>query len=161
MLDAFCDWLSNTAVSTVFQTWASFVPLVQILHILAIGVLLVAAFTMSFRLLGLSRSPQSLALMTERAMPWAWRALAVLLCTGILLLITEPSRELLNIAFRAKMVMVVLLAAALYLHQYRMRADAACWTSSSRRRLSARALGVALLLLGTLIVIAGRWIAYV
>ncbi len=161
MLDGFCDWLSNTAVSTAFQSWTSFVPLVQTAHILAIGVLLVAAFTMSFRLLGLSRSPQSLALMTERAMPWTWGALMVLLCTGVLLTITEPSRELLNIAFRTKMAMVVLLAAALYLHQSRMRADAAYWTSSSGRRRSARALGIALLLLGTLIVIAGRWIAYV
>lgn len=161
MWDNFCDWLSNTTVSTAFQTWTSFVPLVQTVHILGIGVLLIAAFTMSFRLLGLSHSPQSLAAMTQRAMPWAWGALVVLLCTGILLTITEPSRELLNIAFRAKMIMVLLLAAALFLHQSRVRDNPAYWTSSPGRRVSARVLGLTLLFLGTLIVIAGRWIAYV
>lgn len=161
MLDSFCGWLSNTPVSTSFQTWTSFVPLVQTAHILAIGVLLIAAFRMSFRLLGLSHSPQSLAAMTQRAMPWAWGALLVLLCTGTLLTITEPSRELLNTAFRTKMLMVLLLVAALYRHQSRVRENPTYWTASPGRRVSARVLGLILLLLGTLIVIAGRWIAYV
>ena len=75
--------------------------------------------------------------------------------------ITEPSRELLNNVFRAKMVMVLLLAGIMWLIQRRLRHRPGYWTDSSGRRQAARALGIVALVVGAAIVTAGRWIAYV
>lgn len=161
MLRAFCIWLSRTPISEAFQDWRWFVPIVQTLHILSIAVLLTAVYFIGLALLGYSPVRQPLAGLAAGTMPWIWRALAVLSITGLLLIITEPARELLNGAFRTKMLIVVALVLLLRFIQIRLRASPHHWELSAGRRLAARALGAAALLMGAALVIAGRWIAYV
>jgi uncharacterized membrane protein len=158
---AFCDWLAATPISQAFQDLGWFVPLVQTVHILGIAVVLTAVAMTGSKLLGASIRAQPLAAMVSYFMPWVWTALATLLVTGILLTITEPSRELLNLAFRVKMVMVLGLVGLLLIIQSRMHRDPEYWTQSLGRQIAARAIGVLSLLLGVSIVVAGRWIAYI
>jgi hypothetical protein len=161
VIEEFCNWLSATRVSEAFQDWTWFVPLVQSVHILSVAVVLTSVYVIALRLVGLPIGKQSLSTVTAKSMPWTWRALGVLLLTGALLTITEPSRELLNNVFRAKMVLVLLLAGIMWLIQLRLRHRAGYWTDSSARRKAGRGLGIAVLVVGAAIVTAGRWIAYV
>ena len=161
MIAAFCDWLAATPISQKFQDLAWFVPLVQTVHILCIAVVLTAVAMTGSKLLGAPIRAQPLAVMVSCFMPWIWIALATLLVTGILLTITEPSRELLNLAFRVKMVMVLGLVGLLLIIQSRLRRDPEYWTQSLGRQVAARAIGALSLLLGVSIVVAGRWIAYI
>ena len=64
------------------------------------------------RLLGMAGGRQTISAMTRRYFPWVWFALAVLLLTGLTLVVGEPHRELLNAVFVAKM---ALLAVAIVL----------------------------------------------
>jgi hypothetical protein len=161
VIEQFCDWLSRTNVSVAFQSANWFVPLVQTVHIIAIAILLTSVYVVSFRLIGLTRGTQALATLTAKLTPWIWTALCVLLMTGILLTITEPARELLNWAFRVKMLMVLALAGMLWVVQLCMRRNPQYWTESPARRLAARAIGIVSVMVGASIVTAGRWIAYV
>jgi uncharacterized membrane protein len=144
-----------------FQSANWFVPTVQTVHIIAIAILLTSVYVVSFRLIGLTRGSQPLAALTSKSTPWFWTTLCVLLVTGVLLTITEPARELLNWAFRVKMLMVLALAAILWLVQLRMRQNPEYWTESPARRHAGRALGIVAVIVGAGIVTAGRWIAYV
>ena len=161
MIEEFCDWLSRTNVSVAFQSANWFVPLVQTVHIISIAILLTSVYVVSFRLIGLTRGGQALAVVVAKSTPWVWITLCVLLGTGILLTITEPARELLNWAFRVKMLMVIALAAILLVVQIRIRRRPEYWSESPARRLAARAIGIAAVIIGAGIVTAGRWIAYV
>lgn len=161
MIEQFCDWLSGTNISVAFQSTNWFVPLVQTVHIIAIAILLTSVYVLSFRLIGITRSGQPLAVLAAKSTPWIWITLGVLLGTGALLTITEPARELLNWAFRVKMLMVLALAAILLLVQVRLRRSPEYWTESSARRRAARGIGIAVVIIGAGIVTAGRWIAYV
>lgn len=161
MIEQFCDWLSRTNISIAFQSANWFVPLVQTVHIIAIAILLTSVYVVSFRLIGITRSRQPLAVLAAKSTPWVWITLCVLLGTGVLLTITEPARELLNWAFRVKMLMVLALAAILLLVQIRLRRSPGYWTESPARRRAARAIGIAAVIIGAGIVTAGRWIAYV
>jgi hypothetical protein len=161
VIKEFCDWLSSTNVSVAFQSANWFVPTVQTVHIISIAILLTSVYVVSFRLIGVTRRGQPLATLVAKSAPWVWIALCVLLGTGILLTITEPARELLNWAFRVKMLMVIVLAGILLVVQIRLRRDPAYWTESRTRRLAARAIGIAAVIIGAGIVTAGRWIAYV
>lgn len=161
MIQEFCDWLSATNLSVAFQSANWFVPTVQTVHIISIAILLTSVYVMSFRLIGVTRGGQSLAVVVAKSTPWVWATLGVLLGTGILLTITEPARELLNWVFRAKMLMVAALAAILWVVQIRLRQSPEYWTESPGRRLAARAIGIGAVLIGAGIVTAGRWIAYV
>jgi magnesium-transporting ATPase (P-type) len=161
VIQEFCDWLSRTNVSVAFQSATWFVPTVQTVHIISISILLTSVYVMSFRLMGVTRGGQPLAVLIAKSTPWVWITLCVLLGTGILLTITEPARELLNWVFRVKMLLVVALAAILLVVQSRMRRSPEYWTESPARRLAARAIGIAAVIIGAGIVTAGRWIAYV
>ena len=161
MIQEFCDWLSRTNVSVAFQSATWFVPTVQTVHIISIAILLTSVYVMSFRLMGVTRGGQPLAVLVAKSTPWVWITLCVLLGTGILLTITEPARELLNWVFRVKMLLVVALAAILLVVQNRMRRSPEYWSESPARRLAARAIGIAAVIIGAGIVTAGRWIAYV
>jgi hypothetical protein len=161
VIEEFCDWLSRTNLSVAFQSANWFVPLVQTVHIISIAVLLTSVYVVSFRLIGVTRGGQPLAVVTAKSTPWVWIALGVLLGTGILLTITEPARELLNWAFRVKMLLVLALAGILLIVQIRTRRSPEYWTESPTRRRAARAMGLAAVIIGAGIVTAGRWIAYV
>jgi magnesium-transporting ATPase (P-type) len=161
LIQQFCDWLSGTQVSIAFQSAGWFVPLVQTVHIVSIAILLTSVYVVSFRLIGLTRGAQPLSSVAARLAPWIWASLCVLLATGILLIITEPARELLNWVFRAKMLMVLLLAGILAAAQLRVRSSPDYWNHSRARRRAGQAIGWLCVAIGACIVIAGRWIAYV
>src|SRR5579862_7916359 len=129
-----------------------FVPSVQTIHIVSIAVVMTSVGLIAGKLVGLTGRQQALSAMISSTMPWVWYALGALLATGLLLTIAEPARELLNDAFRAKMLMVLALAGILRLVQVRLRQDPEYW---SRRRVAAGGLGAVALFLAVTIIVAG------
>jgi uncharacterized membrane protein SirB2 len=157
MIESFCNWLSNTSVSLTIQTVMWVIPAVQTVHILCVAIVMSSMAMLDLRLLGVSGRRQSISQMVSRFVPWVWGALPVLLTSGIILIIGEPSRELLNPYFRAKMVMLATVIVITFVVQRRNKKDANYWEG---RRAAAAWTGLASLLLWVGIVTAGRWIAY-
>jgi uncharacterized membrane protein SirB2 len=160
MIQQFSDWLASTWLSQVFANANWFVPTVQTVHILCIGVVVTTLSMLDFRLLQLTRRGPPAETMAVKFAPWVWRALVVLLFTGILLIITEPNRELMNGAFRLKMLLVVLLIVLTLVIQKASAREPGYWSASLARRRLGMALGVGSLALCVSIVAAGRLIAY-
>ena len=160
MMQQFSDWLAATSVSQLFAGMNWFVPTVQTLHILSIAVVVTTLGMLDFRLLRLIRSGPPLQTLAGNFIPWTWRALGVLLATGILLIITEPTRELMNDAFRLKMLMVLALVILTFVFQAATTREPGYWSASPARRRLGGVLGIISLLLCVSIVVAGRLIAY-
>jgi len=150
MIESLCNWLAATPVSLAFQRWAWFVPTVQVVHILCVGVVFTATLRVGVALIAPRGSFRGVTELWRRLQPAVWTALSVLLLTGILLTITEPARELLNWVFRTKMILVILLAGLL-----------GALPRLTAQPPVARASGVLLLTVGLALITAGRWIAYV
>jgi len=157
MIESFCNWLSNTSVSLAIQTVMWVIPAVQTVHILCVAIVMSSMAMLDLRLLGVAGRRQSISQMVSRFVPWMWGALPVLLTSGIVLIIGEPSRELLNPYFRAKMVMLATVIVITFVVQRRNKKDANYWEG---RRAAAAWTGLTSLLLWVGIVTAGRWIAY-
>jgi uncharacterized membrane protein SirB2 len=160
MIQDFSDWLASTWLSQQFANANWFVPTVQTVHILCIGVVVTTLGMLDFRLLHLTRRGPPAEAMALKFVPWVWRALVVLLLTGILLTITEPNRELMNGAFRLKMLLVVLLVVLTLVMQKASAREPGYWSASLARRRLGMAMGVGSLVLCVCIVAAGRLIAY-
>jgi uncharacterized membrane protein YadS len=158
MIQEFCNWLAGTRLSQAFADTAWFVPLVQTIHIVSIAVVLATVMRLDVLLLRPNRQGPTLSQMANSYLPWYWWALLVLLVTGTLLTITEPGRELMNNAFRLKMLMVIILASLTLFVQRSLDKDPQYW--STRSGLGS-VIGVTSLVLCVLIVAAGRLIAYV
>ncbi len=157
MLERFCDWLSNTPISLTIQTVNWIIPAVQTVHILCVALVMSSMAMLDLRLMQLAGMRQPISRMINRFVPWIWFVVPILLATGTILTIGEPSRELLNPYFRAKMLMLVTVLIITFVIQRRSNKDATYWDS---RKVAAILLGALSLLLWVGIVSAGRWIAY-
>ncbi|HTB68130.1 MAG TPA: DUF6644 family protein [Steroidobacteraceae bacterium] len=158
MIREFCVWLAATSFSQQIQNAFWVIPTVQIVHIVSIAIVMTSMAMLDLRLIGIAGRRQSLEAMADRFLPWVWVTLIVLLCSGSILIIAEPGRDLQNVVFWTKM---SLLATALILtatFQRVLHRNKGYW---ERHRAVAALLGSVSLLTWVGIVAAGRWIAYV
>jgi hypothetical protein len=154
---AFAEWLSTTSVSVFFQEqYAWFVPAVQSIHIVAITILIGSVFMINLRLLKVLGVDQTVKQVSDRFGPWLTSALCALLASGILLIVTEPVRELITFSFWFKMTLVAIgatIAALLRLRMLRMGESVA----DSR---SVHFLAILTLVIWVGVIFLGRLIAY-
>lgn len=158
---SFSHMLSDTQLSRVIQNVAWIIPVVQSLHILAIAVVVAATVTIDLRLVGATKGGPSLAMLERRFMPWFWSALGVLAVSGLILIIGEPARELLNWVFYVKIGLVLAIVAVTAVVQARLRSRPEDRGATAVQQRIDIVLGGGSLLLLAAIITAGRWIAYV
>jgi len=153
-LDGFCKWLQGTWLSGVISGAAWIIPVLQVIHILAISSVISSVFLLNLRLLGVWGGDEAPEAAARRLLPFIWWPLPVLLTTGALLITAEPARSLENPSFAIKM---ALLAAAIGLTLLCKRSVVAPgWGGGA----ATRGLSVASMAVWVGIVLAGRWIAY-
>lgn len=157
----FCDWLSQTPLSMTIQSVEWIIPMVQSVHILAIAVVMSSVVMVDLRLMGLLGHTQSISGLARRFLPWVWWSLVVLLATGVVLIIAEPRRDLLNPVFQAKMLLLLFAMAVTAVFQNTVARNMEIWDLSPQKRRGAWVTAVVSLLVWTAIVGCGRWIAYV
>ncbi len=150
-------WLAATPLSALIGEVAWIVPAVQSLHILAISVVVAGVFLIDLRLLGAFGESDGIAAYTRRYLPWVWWALAVLLVTGAIMIVSEPVRALRNTTFVVKMVLIVVAVTLTGATQRPLKADPDFWRDHKTR---ARALALASLTVWVAVIACGRWIAY-
>ena len=159
-LHHFCEWLASTPVSNTIQNVAWIIPLTQTVHIICIALLLASAAMLDLRLFGIAGRSDSVAATAQRLLPWIWGTLPILLLTGAILTVAEPSRELENPTFVKKMILIVVAMAVTGGLQLVLKRAPEFWEATPGRTRWAKVLAVASLGLFVAIVFAGRLIAY-
>jgi hypothetical protein len=153
------SWLASLPFSQAFRKLDWLVPWLQIIHILANGVILSAVVMIDMRIWGISRSQSSIA-MARRFQSWIWAGLVLLTVSGVLLILYAPRRLLTDITFQVKMVVMGLAIAAtvalLALRPGRETTDG----HAGRHVLASMLAGLTLLLwVGVTFAGRGRWLA--
>lgn len=159
--EQFILWLDATPLSQLFKVTSWVVPAVQSIHILAIGVVLSAAVIISLRLFGLNTRHMDVAALSERLLPAVWWALLVLLVSGIVLIITEPTRTLNNPYFFTKMGCLLVLVPLIRYFELTVRRQPLRWGAVSAPSGAVRPGVATAMLLLLVIIFCGRFIAYV
>src|SRR4051794_21896327 len=83
-------------------------PVIQSVHILGITLLVGTIFLVDVRLLGIAMTRRSADNLASDVAPWTWAGLLTVLVTGPLLFGSDLHRYIINAAFIAKMVLLVL-----------------------------------------------------
>jgi hypothetical protein len=99
------SWLASLPVGQALRRLNWLVPWLQIIHILANGIILSAVVMIDLRVWGISRSQSSLA-MARRFQGWIWAGLVLLTVSGIALVLYGPRRVLVDVTFQVKMAMM-------------------------------------------------------
>jgi hypothetical protein len=172
LMYAFAQWLKHTPLAE-FSLWLGatpanhlvtsniwIAPVVQTIHILAIGATFVSVQLICLRIFQLAGRNRSMGQVLDRYVPWIWWGLGVLLFTGLILIVGEPARELVNPAFWTKMGLIVLAILLALAFQSAVRRHAGDLVLSPGGTLAVRAGAAGVILLWCAIIFLGRWIAY-
>jgi len=155
------SWLASLPIGQALRRISWLVPWLQVVHILANGVILGAVVMIGMRVWGISRSQATIA-MARRFHPWIWGALAALTVSGVLLIFYTPRRALLDLAFQAKMWTMVVAVAATVALLFALRPErqgAAAGGAGSHRVASLLATLTLALWVGVTLAGRGRWFA--
>jgi hypothetical protein len=159
-LKEFAQWLSTTSPSIYIQNNnAWFIPTVQSIHIVGIGIILGSIFMVDLRVLGWAGTDQTLQQTTNRFAPWVTGTLVMMLITGILMVIGEPVRELITLSFWMKMSLVALGTVLTLSFQRSVQKHGAQWEERLHHR-SVRWMVVVTFLIWICVILLGRLIAY-
>ena len=154
----FAAWLQATPFSVAIQSTLWITPLVQTIHIVMIGIVFVSMLSVALRVLGQIRLDEPLADVWRRFAPWFWTALVVMALTGLVLIISEPIREVSALSFWLKMALLVVgIVSAL---SFGRVITASAGAPQQEFAGGARAVAVATIVLWVAIMFLGRWIAY-
>ena len=123
--------------------------------------LLACMAMLDLRMMNLAGQHHPVSSMAARFIPALWWSLLVLALTGTVLIFGEPERELLNAAFRTKIVLIAFAALITLFVQQALKRDPNFWSAPISRQNTARLIGLVSLTLWLAIAVLGRWIAYV
>ena len=157
----FADWLSTTGPSVFIQRHEAWmVPSIQSFHIMGIGLVVGCVFMLTLRIFGLASMDQTLRQTHARFGPWLTGALWLVACTGALLVVGEPVRELVTFSFWLKMALVACVVGVAVSFRRMLSAHEPAWEEAFMSRGPAKAMAVASCLVLICIIILGRLIAY-
>jgi uncharacterized membrane protein len=154
-------WIAGTPFGVAINQNSWITPTVQSFHILGVAATFSAALMIVLRIFGVAGKEHTMAEIERRYTPWVWWGLVVLLVSGILVVIAEPARELLNLGFWTKMSLIVIVAAATRWFQLSVRNNIALWQPTSRGYGAIQAGAAVVTGVWCMIIILGRWIAYI
>lgn len=150
------QWVNSLPLSLAMRRITWLIPVLQILHILSIGMILSSVVMIEMRLWGVSREQTALE-RSRRFAPWIWWALAVSTLTGIGLMLGAP-RSFRDSAFVAKLWMMAAATIATLVLPLVLQSNA---SGGKEGRGLANFVGAAALVLwlGAALAGRGRWIA--
>jgi hypothetical protein len=149
-------WISDTRLTLWIVTHFWALPVIQVFHILGISASFAAILMINARMFGIAGS-SSIADTSRRYIKVLWWALVVLVITGLLMIVAEPIRELINPIFWIKMPLVVLgVLVTIWFQKGVLKHVSGGRDIAAADKLT----GVFLVILWCAIMFAGRWIAY-
>jgi hypothetical protein len=158
-MNAFLNAVGATPLSQLLQNVRWIIPLIQSTHIMALSLVFISAAVVDLRILGVAGRGQSLPSLSHRFLPWVGWGVLVLLVTGLLLMVAEPRRALLNPFFQLKMAALVVVGWMTWMIASRASNVGGRWIAIEQRGL-AKPIAIGSLVLWLVIIALGRWIAY-
>lgn len=158
---SFCKWLEHTGVGTNVRDSLWLFPVIETIHIFGIVLLVGSTSALDLRLLGLSLKNQSVSSVATRLLPWTWVGFVIQITTGLLLFSSEATKCYTNLAFRLKMIMIVLAGLNALMFHSTVYKTVDKWGEDSPTPMGAKVAGTLSILFWFGIVAAGRWIAFV
>jgi hypothetical protein len=160
MLDAYAWALSHrietSRIGVFLQNLKNEVPITQSVHLIGISVVVASSAMIDLRLLGLMNRTEPARELVARFMPALWGALGCVALSGMVMIMTEPSRSLPAAEFQRKMLALCAAIGVNLLLQRLVPKHQNDW----QPRAVPRALAAASLGLWAFIIVEGRWIAY-
>jgi uncharacterized membrane protein len=163
----FCNWIENSPLGAGIKNSIWIFPVVESIHILGIVLLVFTVALVDLRVPGwaspggdlMRRRP--LREIAGNLLPWMWRAVAIVIVTGILLFSSEAASKCYESkAFYIKMILILVAVVNAAASHYTVRRHAPEWDRRALTPLHAKLMAILSLTAWAGVVFAGRGIAY-
>ena len=163
----FCNWIENSPVGAGVKNSIWIFPVVESIHILGIVLLVFTVALVDLRILGW-KSPggdlmrrRRLGELAGNLLPWMWRAVVIVILTGILLFSSEAASKCYESkAFYIKMILILIAVVNAAASDYTVRRHADEWDRRAFTPVHAKLMAILSLTAWAGVVFAGRGIAY-
>ena len=156
----FVQWLNETRFSMALREGDWSFAVIETVHILGLGFSVGTIVWVDLRLIGLAMRRERVTDVIGGLEPWAMGGFVVMFLSGILLLLAEPLKAYSRLAFRLKVVMLILAAINVLVFHRGVYRTIAQWDEAEVLPWQAKISGYLSLILWLGIIIAGRWTAY-
>ena len=154
-------WIQKTPVSRFVDEHSWVEPSIQSVHILTLSMLFGSVIMIALRIFGRAGRSRTMAQTAARYMPVVWWSLLIMVISGFGLILGDVVRNLTNAVFWGKMILVAVAALVSLWFQWSVRRHVAFWETTHEGRVAIRFATAGAVLLWCVIMMAGRWIAYV
>lgn len=157
----FLKWCGGTYLGASVRNSEWLFPFIESIHMLGIVALVGSSALLDLRLLnrGLLRQDPALRV-TSRLLPVMWASFAVMAVTGILMFLSEATRCYESVAFRVKMILLVVVGLNAIFFHFTAYRKIDKWELAPSTPGSAKFAAWVSLLLWVCTIVAGRGIAY-
>jgi hypothetical protein len=156
----FWESVSATSLAVNIRESVWVYPALETTHVLGLALLFGAIATFDLRVLGLNKE-LSVTRLWHHVKPWVWIGFVAAFSSGVLLFIGGAVDFAVNPAMQAKLLLLLLAGINAATFETRLRKSVATWDQSVAAPMNARTSAALSLALWLLIMIAGRFIAYV
>jgi hypothetical protein len=156
----FCQWLESQPWSIELHESLWAYPIIESIHVLTLCLFMGLAVMMDLRLLGVTMMKTSVSEVEKKLLPWTIAGFVVMVITGVLLFYAIPVKTYLNIFFRIKSILLILAGINVYIFHTTIDRHKDQWDLAAKPPLPARIAGAVSLTLWSVIIVAGRMIAY-
>jgi hypothetical protein len=154
------QWLEQTEWSVALHQSVWAYPIIESVHVLCLCLFLGMTLTLDLRLLGVAFRSAPVKELVDRIMPFAILGFIVMVMTGTLLFYGIPVRTYVNIFFRLKVLFLILAGINIWYFHSGVYLKVAEWGRDVRPPAKARWAGAFSLVMWSMVVVAGRMIAY-
>jgi len=158
-MNSFLESIRQTPLSVLLQDVKWLIPTIQSIHIAALALVFTSAAIVDLRLLGAAQRDQPLARLSHRFLPWVGWGVLILLVTGLLLMVAEPTRAILNPYFQIKMLLLVIVGGMTWAIARAAEHDSGLFAGIDGGP-AAKPVAIASIVMWLAIIGFGRWIAY-
>lgn len=159
-LQPLVTWLGDLPLSQAIATSAFLFPGIESVHVLALGLVVGSIALVDLRLLNWRFQDQTVASLTERALPFTWVGFGAAVITGLLMFTADPGRYLGNLPFQIKMLILLLAGVNMLIFHVFTQKTVDRWNQPGPTPIGAKAAGGLSLAFWVLVVAAGRWIGF-
>ena len=157
-MDGILTWMENSALAQVLLDTPWAFPTLETLHFIGLIFLMGSLYVMDLRLMGFAPGIPVNAVL--RFVPVSAIGFFINLVTGTLFLFTDPYRYYPNLAFRLKMLAILLAGLNLLWFKLALNMEKVTADSAFQPGLTIRWIGGISLLLWTSVIVLGRMIPY-
>jgi len=157
---AFITWIETSAIGEWMRSNVMAMPWVNAAHVLCIALVFGSILVVDLRLLGLFDRHRAVMRVSDEMLRLTWAAFGGAVITGLMYFAANATTYWFNMAFRLKMLAILLAGINMLVFQFVTFRGVAAWDRNAPTPTAARLAGALSILIWTSVIFLGRWIGF-